>query len=174
MNNTPLHRLLTFVLLVLLQCFIFSRLPLGTYVHPCIYILFILFLPFGYSRIVALLWAFMLGLAVDLLSTDIVGINAASLVALAYVRPYLLKLFSIKSDFDAYIVPSSATIGWRLCTGYVLLATLIHQLVFFFLDTFGFYDVMHTFLRILLSTLVSALFILLLQKMLPGNRKNNE
>jgi rod shape-determining protein MreD len=171
MNSNPLGRFLWASGLTVLQCFIFGRLPLGTFVFPCIYILFILFLPFGYSRIRTMLWAFGMGLSVDLLSTDLVGIHAAGAVTLAFARFYLLKLFSTKADVDAYAVPSSGTQGWRACTGYVLLSTVLYLSVYFLLDDFGAYDLADTFLRILLSALCSTLLILLLQAMLSNHRK---
>jgi rod shape-determining protein MreD len=172
MNNPFFRRLVAFVLLILLQSFVLSRLPLGTYVQPCIYIFFILQLPFGYSRVAALLWAFALGFFVDLLSSDMIGIHIACTLVVAYVRPYVLKLFSPKMDFDTYLVPSFRTLGWRFGISYLLLMVGWHQSLFFFLDVFGFYDFWHTIVRIVLSTLCSVVFILVLQAVLPDNRKS--
>jgi rod shape-determining protein MreD len=157
--------------MVLLQSFIFTKLPLTTYVQPCIYVLFILLLPVGHSRTTALLWAFCLGLCVDLLTSDVIGLNTAVTVALAFIRPYLLKLFLPKSDIDAFIIPTSKTLGMRQFLGYSSLSLLFHQTLFFFLDTFTFYDIFHTLLRILLSTICSVIFILLLQALFHGSRK---
>ncbi|MDR0728614.1 MAG: hypothetical protein LBF19_00600 [Prevotellaceae bacterium] len=171
MNNHSLSRFLWITGLIAMQCLIFSRLPLGTFVYPCIYVLFILFLPFGYSRIFILLWAFFMGLCVDLLSSDVIGIHTAGAVMLAFARPLILKLFSTKTDFDVYALPSSKTQGWQACTGYVVLSMTLYHLVYFLLDDFGFYDIAHTLLRTLLSALCSTLFIMLLQTLLPNNRK---
>ncbi|MDR0667040.1 MAG: hypothetical protein LBF90_00285 [Prevotellaceae bacterium] len=171
MSNHSLSRFLWFTGLIAVQCFIFSRLPLGTFVFPCIYVLFILFLPFGYSRVWTMLWAFFMGLCVDLLSADVVGIHIASAVAVAFARSHILKLFSTKADFDAYAIPSSNTQGWQACSGYVCVSMMLYQAVFFLLDDFGFYDLAHTLLRILLSAICSAAFIMLLQTLWPNNRK---
>lgn len=171
MNSSSFRRLFIFVAMVLLQSFIFTRLPLTTYVQPCIYVLFILLLPVGHSRVTALLWAFCLGLCVDLLTSDVIGLNTAVTVALAFIRPHLLKLFLPKSDIDAFIIPTSKTLGMRQFLGYSSVSLLFHQTLFFFLDTFAFYDVFHTLLRILLSTICSVIFILLLQSLFHGSRK---
>lgn len=171
MNSSSFNRLFIFVVMVLLQSFIFTKLPLTTYVQPCIYVLFILLLPVGHSRVTALLWAFCLGLCVDLLTSDVIGLNTAATVALAFIRPYLLKLFLPKSDIDAFIIPTSKTLGMRQFLGYSLLALLFHQTLFFLLDAFAFFDLFHTTLRILLSTISSVIFILLLQSMFNETRK---
>jgi rod shape-determining protein MreD len=160
-----------FVTVVILQCFLFDKLPMGTFVQPNIYILFILLLPFGYPQIKALLWAFVLGLCIDLLSTDIVGLNTAATVFLAFLRPYLLRLFSQKSDMDAYISPDLRTLGTRPCIGYVTLAVIFHQTFFFLLDSFAFYDIYHTLLRIILSTICSTILILLSQILFSYQKK---
>jgi len=167
MNSTFVRRLLAFTLVVLLQCFIFSKLPLGTYVQPCIYPLFVLLLPAGYSQVKALLWAFMLGLCIDLLSTDVIGINTMATVALALIRPYVLKLFLSKSDADAYLFPTIRTLGIRPFTGYVLLTMLGHQTLYYMLDSFTLANSVHTFARIALSTLCSATLVILLQAAAP-------
>ncbi|MDR1405925.1 MAG: rod shape-determining protein MreD [Prevotellaceae bacterium] len=159
--------------MVLLQSFIFTKLPLTTYVQPCIYVLFILLLPVGHSSVTSLLWAFCLGLCVDLLTLDIVGLNTAATVALAFIRPHLLKLFLPKSDIDAYIIPTSKTLGMRQFLGYASLSLLLHQTLFFLLDTFSFYDIIHTLLRILSSTVCSVLFIVLLQALFHESRKTS-
>jgi len=169
--NTSLHRILVFVVVILLQCFIFSRFSLGTYVQPSIYILFILFLPFAYSRVKTLLWAFLLGFLIDLFTSDVIGVNIAAVVAIAYFRPYILKLFSTKMDFDAYVVPNARVMGKVSFIGYILLCVLVFHVLFFFIDSFGFYDISHTLLRILLSTLCSFLLIILLQTLIPGKYK---
>ncbi len=171
MNSNAIQRTITFITVVLLQVFIFSRLPLGTYLQPSIYVGFILLLPYGYSQVRALLWAFSLGLCIDLLSTDVIGINAAALVALAFVRPYILKLFSTKSEFEAHATPVPRTIGLQPFIGYASISLLLHQSLFFFLDSFGFYDIFHTLLRIVASTVCSVLFIVLLQALLPESRR---
>ncbi len=170
MNSASFRRVLLFILIVLMQSFIFSKLPLGAYMQPCIYILFILLLPVGYSKIKTLLWAFVLGLSIDLLSSNIIGINTAATVALAFVRPYLLKPFSPKSDVDAYTIPQLRTLGIRPFLGYAGLSVLFHQTLFFFLDAFAFYDILHTLLRIVLSMLCSTLFIVLLQALVPKRK----
>ncbi|MDR0693789.1 MAG: rod shape-determining protein MreD [Prevotellaceae bacterium] len=171
MNSSSLRRLFIFVIMVLLQSFIFTKLPLTTYVQPCIYVLFILLLPVGHSRITALLWAFCLGLCVDLFTLDVIGINTAVTVALAFIRPYLLKLFLPKSDIDAFIIPTSKILGIRQFLGYSFLSLLFHQTLFFLLDAFAFYDIFHTLLRILMSTVCSVIFILLLQSLFHETRK---
>jgi rod shape-determining protein MreD len=173
MNSLSLRRFFTFVIIVLLQSFIFDKLPLSTYVRPCIYLLFIVLLPFGYSQVKALLWAFALGLSIDLLTSDVIGINTAATVLAMMVRPYLLKLFSLKIDNDLYTLPSVKTLGLRPFFGYISLLLLLHQTVFFLMDSFALYDILLTIARILLSTLCSILLILALQSLFSGNRKTN-
>ena len=162
--NTNFIRLLSyFILLILVQDIVVDKLPLGTYIRPEIYTIFILILPFNYPPISTLGWAFALGLGIDLFSMDVVGLHTASLLVLAYVRPRLLKLVSPKDDLESIATPSYHNLGWRSFIIYVILSVAIYNMVLFTLDAFSFHHFLHLVARIASSTLVTTFFIILIQ-----------
>jgi rod shape-determining protein MreD len=163
MNTNFIRLLCYFILLVLLQDIVIDKLPLGTYIRPELYTIFILLLPFNYPAITSLIWAFALGLCIDLFSTDVIGMHAAALLVLAYVRPRLLRLVSSKDDMESIAIPSYHNLGLRTFILYTLLSIAIYNTVLFTLDTFSFHNFSHVLVRILLSTLVTTLFIILIQ-----------
>ena len=56
-------------------------------------------------------------------------------------------------------VPSSARFGERIFVGYLVALTLVHHAVFFSLEALSWTHALHTLLRIVVSTAVSAGFI---------------
>ena len=55
-----------FVVLVLLQVFLFSRIGISIYVHPLVYIAFILLLPIEIAPLSGLLLGLLMGVTMDL------------------------------------------------------------------------------------------------------------
>jgi rod shape-determining protein MreD len=171
MNTNFIRLLCHFILLILLQDIVIDKLPLGTYIRPEIYTIFILLLPFNYPAITTLVWAFALGLCIDIFSADVIGLHTAALLVLAYVRPRLLKLVSPKDDRESIAVPSYHNLGWRPFIIYALLAVAIYNTVLFLLDTFSFQNFLHLLARIVCSTLATVLFILLIQRAFISKRR---
>jgi rod shape-determining protein MreD len=163
MNTNFLRLLCYFVLLILLQDLVADKLPLGTYIRPEIYTIFILLLPFNYPPISTLVWAFAMGLCIDIFSMDVTGLHAAALLILAYVRPRLLKLVSPKDDMESIAIPSYHNLGLRPFFIYVILSIALYNTVLFMLDSFSFHNFLHILARIILSTLATTLFIILIQ-----------
>ena len=81
-----IHRMGWFVGLVLLQVLILNNVHIAGYATPFLYVYFILKFASGTSRNELMLWAFFLGLAIDIFSNT-PGMNAAATVFLAFVRP---------------------------------------------------------------------------------------
>jgi rod shape-determining protein MreD len=171
MNTNFLRLLIYFILLVLFQDLVIDKLPLGTYIRPEIHAIFILLLPFNYSPTGTLVWAFALGLCIDIFSLGIIGLHAAALLVLAYFRPHLLKLVSQKDDLDSIAIPSPQNLGPRPYITYIALSILLYNTILFTLDTFSFANFHHLLLRILLSTIITTLFIILMQMAFMPKRK---
>ena len=88
-----IHRMGWFVGLVLLQVLILNNVHIAGYATPFLYVYFILKFASGTSRNELMLWAFFLGLTIDIFSNT-PGMNAAATVFLAFVRPTFLRLFT--------------------------------------------------------------------------------
>ena len=104
-----MRRLGTLVLLAFIQVMFLNRIALFGYVTPLFYIWMIVRFDSSMKRSVILLWAFFLGLIIDL-SSGTPGLNAASATLLAMFQPGLLKLF-VPLDRHEQIVPGVASYG---------------------------------------------------------------
>ncbi len=171
MSRHFFQQLFYFILLVLLQDFVIDRLPLGTYVNPEIYLLFILMLPFNSSTISTMFWAFAMGLSIDILSMGVLGLHTSALLVLALVRRHLLKLVSSKEQMESNAYPCSRLIGFQPYLTYVAISVLLHTTILLSLDNFNFNNIEHLLLRILSSSLVTTIFIVAMQYAFTGKQK---
>ncbi|MDR0724409.1 MAG: rod shape-determining protein MreD [Prevotellaceae bacterium] len=139
-----------FAVLLLLQVFVCNAVYLGIYLNIQIYLMFILFLPANFSRLLVLFLSAIMGLSVDLLSGDL-GLHMAACTAMGYVRPYLLKRITTTTTGQIEIPPLNRThLGqYYIYTG--ILITL-HHLLLFTLETFELREIPF----ILTRTIVSA------------------
>ncbi len=155
-----LRHMIRFVLLVLAQVVVFNHMRLGGYINPYVYVLFVLLLPIDVNGWFLLLSAFVLGLTVDMFM-DSAGMHAAATVFMAFCRPAVIRLISVKSDFEPGTVPGIASQGLTWVVTYALLLILLHHIPLFFLEVFRLSGFWSTLSRILLSSLASFAFVLL-------------
>ena len=151
--------LIHFVILAILQIVIVDNIHIGSYFYINIYILAIFILPYKVKGIPLLLFGFLLGFLMDL-ADNTVGIHAAASTFLAYLRPRLLLLTSTREELDE----SHGTLrldDFRWFFKYSFLSTLFFNIVLIFAEAFTFNDITITLIRIILSTFISMLFILL-------------
>lgn len=83
-----------------------------------------------------MLWAFFLGLTVDIFS-DTPGMNAAATVALAFLRPTFLRLFVPRDAFEN-IVPSIKSMGIVPFLKYLVVSVFIHHAILLTIEFFSF------------------------------------
>ncbi len=159
-SSGPAGYFLLYVLLVFLQLLIFSKMQFSGYINPYVYILFILLLPFDIPGWVLLVTSFGLGLTVDIF-LDSMGIHAAASVLLAFSRPSVIRLITVRSDFEQGAVPSISGQGFNWILTYSLLSILIHHTMLFFLEIFRFTEFWDTLYRIVLSSLFTWIFIVI-------------
>jgi hypothetical protein len=109
-----------------------------------------------------LLLAFALGFTIDSFSGS-AGIHTSATVLAGFVRPYILRVISPRDGYESGPNPSMATYGFRWFLSYALLIILIHHTALFYLEVFRLGDFFRTFFRIILSTIFSLTFILLIE-----------
>ena len=157
MNN--INYLIHLLILSLLQIVIVDNIHLGSYFYLNIYILAIFLLPYKLKGVPLLLFGFLLGLLMDF-ADNTVGIHAAASTFLAYIRPRLLQLTSTREELeDAHGVQGLTDFRWFL--KYSFMSTLLFNVVLIFAEAFTFRDILITMIRIILSTFISMLFMLL-------------
>jgi rod shape-determining protein MreD len=148
-----IHRILWFIGLVLIQSLVLNHIHIGGIATPLLYIYMVLKLPSGISRNELMLWAFFLGITVDIFSNT-PGMNACATVALAFVRPYILRLFTPR-DIPDSIIPSARAMGFASFLKYVLSCALVHSFLLFVVELFSFSAVLVLLSRVLTCTLLT-------------------
>lgn len=147
--------------LVLLQVLILNKIHLFGYATPFLYIYWLLKFDSDTSHNALMLWAFFLGLVVDVFS-DTPGMNAAAAVLLAFVRPLFLRLFVPRDTLDG-IVPSVKSMGLSPFLKYVVVCVLIHHSALFAIEYFSLSHWEMLLLRIASSTLLTVLCVMALE-----------
>jgi hypothetical protein len=159
-----------FVLFVTLQLLVFSQIELGLGIHLLMCPLYVLLLPFEINIFILLIVAFGMGFILDIFSNTY-GLQASSLLLIAYIRPYVFKAFAPRDDYDPLKTPSYVDMGnlWYFSTFGSLL--LIHNTWFFLLEAFSFRGILYTIQKIVFSFIFIYLLSLLLQIILVRRSK---
>ena len=161
MYNTLIRNIIRFVVLVIMQVLVFDNIRFGNYIHPYIYVLFVMLLPFNFTKAHLLIDGFLIGMAVDIFSGT-PGLNAAATVFMAFMRPYVIGLTTRQSDIEGKNFPTVTEMGLQWFVIYGILLLLLHNLVLFWLEAFSIKLFGLILLETLLSSIVSLLIILLI------------
>ena len=153
-----LHKIGWFICLVLLQVLILNNVHIAGYATPFLYIYLILKFESDVSRNTLMLWAFFLGLTVDVFS-DTPGMNAAATVLLAFLRPIFLRLFVPRDTLDT-LIPAVRTMGIFPFLKYLVICVLVHHGMLLTLKFFSFAHIGTLLLRVVTSTLLTVTCIM--------------
>jgi rod shape-determining protein MreD len=162
MINSVLRFLLIFIILILLQVLLFDNIQFSGYINPYVYIMFILILPVEIPAWLLLILSFILGLTIDLFSGS-PGMHSSATILAGFARPYVLRFMSPRDGYESGSDPSMMNYGFRWFLTYAVIIVLVHHMALFYLEVFRFAGFFRTLLRVLLSTVFSVLFILLLE-----------
>ena len=156
MVNT-VHGIKWFIGLVLIQVLVLNQMHISGYATPFLYIYFILKINSKVGRNELMLWAFMLGLTVDIFGNT-PGMNAAAATCFAFSRSSLLRLSTLRSEDEAFY-PGIKSLGVSSFSRYALLASVLFCTVLLLIDTFSFFHVGRLILKIIASTISTFIFI---------------
>ncbi len=157
-----LKNIIRFALFIFVQVFILYQIPpLHRFITPYLYYLYILWLPFNTSRSGLMLIAFVFGMVLDYFMLT-PGLHAAACVLIAYLRPFVINLLISQEGADKnYSSPSITSMGWAPYGTYVLVLTLFHHGYLVFLEWMSFGTFLYFIGKVLATTAVSLLLILL-------------
>ena len=161
MYNTLIRNILRFIALLVVQVMVFDNILFGSYIHPYIYVLFVLLLPFDNPKWRLLIDGFLIGFAVDIFNGT-PGLNAAATVFMAFVRPSVINATTRKSDIEGKNAPTITEMGLQWFAVYALLLLLLHNLVLFWLEAFSIKLFGLVLAETLLSVPVSLLLIIIM------------
>jgi rod shape-determining protein MreD len=162
MINSILRFSLIFIVLILMQVLLFNNIQFTGYINPYVYIMFILLLPVEIPAWLLLLLSFAMGITVDLFSGS-PGMHSSATVLAGFVRPYVLRVVSPRDGYEARSEPSMLNYGFRWFVTYTVFIVLVHHTALFYLEVFRFADFFRTLLRVLLSSLFTVTFIVLIE-----------
>lgn len=154
--NKPTNLLFLFFVLLFLQVFVLNKILFFGYINPYLYIAFIFVYPLKEKRIPFLFFSFLLGLLVDFFS-DSGGIHAFSILSIAYLRLFFIRLYfkKVTADYPFFNLKSES---FGKVFNYTVTLTIIHHFIYFCFANFSFQN----FSNVLLNVLYSSIFTLTL------------
>jgi rod shape-determining protein MreD len=162
MRNNLVKNIIRFLLLVIVQVFVLNKIQLNGYINPYIYVLFVLLLPVDILRWQLLVWSFVLGLSIDFFSGPL-GIHAGATVFMGFLRPGVISLVGLKEDTEPGLEPNMGNFGILWFITYASIMVFLHHLLLFFLEVFRLDELFPTLLKVLISTLVSIVLIVIVE-----------
>jgi rod shape-determining protein MreD len=150
--NKVVYITFLFFSLLSLQVIVLNNVLFLGYINPYLYVAFVIFYPLKKERYLFLFLSFLLGLSIDFFS-DSGGINAFSLLFIAYIRLFFIRVIFKKTEqdyllFDLYQEPFGKVFN------YVIILIVIHHFILFSLANFS----TQNFSGVLSNTLYSSIF----------------
>jgi len=158
-NKTNLNLALKFIVFCLVQVLVLDELVLFNYFNPLFYFAFIIILPFRINHLLLLSLSFIMGLCVDAFHGTL-GLNASACVTLAFAKIIIAKFMSPNSQFEKDFEPTISKLGFVPFLTYITILAFIFNLFYVFTELFSFAYFGATILKVLASTGVSVLLIL--------------
>lgn len=171
MAKLMLENIFRFVILILIQVFLFKNIGYYNLVTPFPYLLFILLLPIKIPNTLLFLLAFLTGLSVDVFY-DTLGMHAAACVTLAWVRIIFLNLtLQTNDNHEPMATPGMGEMSFRWFFIYTLVLSFIHHFVLFFLEIFSFKHLLTTLVSITFSCIFTVVLIMLFEFLFYKRKK---
>lgn len=148
--------ILFFVAVVLLQALLFDNLVLTRYVVPLYYVVFLLLLPVGTSRVSLLLMGTLLGATMDI-TMGTPGLNIIASAAVGFARSGVMNI-SMGKDVQHEKIPFGGAIDDKSFLLYAIILVGLHQTLFFGFESLGSHF-FFTVAKIILSTLVTVVLV---------------
>ena len=155
--NRYINHILWFLGLIALQVFILNNTHFLGIFLPIVYIYALLRWPPDVSPALVVLFGFLLGLSVDVLSNT-PGMNASATTLIAFLRYPTLRLFVSKEDLGSKNI-GETTLANGAFWKYVVLLVLVHHSTLFILEAFSFTNTLMLLLKIPVCSLLTLIFI---------------
>ena len=167
-----LKNTIRFILFILIQVFVLFKVPpLHRFITPYLYYLYILWLPFNMPMLSLTAIGFLFGLTLDYF-TNTPGLHAAACTLIAYARPFIINvLISQDGSEKNYASPSITSMGWAPYATYVIVLTVLHHAYLVFLEWMSFGTLWYFLGKVVATTAVSLLLILVTELLFYRNEK---
>lgn len=171
MNKTLLN-FIRFVALVLFQVFVVNNIRLGGYVHPYVYLIFVMLLPINVPKWQLLFSGFAIGLTVDLFCGT-PGLHAGASTFMAFCRPFILDLLSGHQKYENIQAPNLVQQDGIWFIKYTTCMVLVHHFFLFLAESFSFRLFGQVLLRILISAPVSVFLIMMILYIFKSDKRRD-
>ena len=124
-----------FIILILLQVFVFNYVQWFGFLNPFVYLLFLILLPIEIPKSYQYFIAFITGFIVDSFLRTY-GIQSFACVFLVFLRPYVILILNGLKPLETGVrpVPGVKDFNWILV--YTLILVFVHQVTVTSLETF--------------------------------------
>lgn len=160
--NNKITAIIFWTLVFLIQLAISDYLNLGTWIYLCLIPLIIVNIPFSRSPQATMLIAFGVGIALDILSDGIVGLNAASAVLAAALRKPAYRALVNADRQDKTEVPTLSGSGALKYIEFLTAVTAVYLLAYVLLDCAGFRPLGFIALKFIISLVIDVAVALLI------------
>ncbi len=157
MFNDWVKGIVFFILLLLLQIWVFNKVHFLGIATPLLYIYFVIKLPTGMNRNWVTFLAFLMGLTIDIFNNT-PGFNALTTVIIGFCRYYIISIFSPRDVIETY-VPSMNSFGGGPFMRYSFFIVILHHIILFMLESFSIFSWYIIFLKIIGSTILTMILI---------------
>ena len=157
MTKNAIVSAVMFLLMVFLQV-VCNRICLFNIAVPFVFVYFILRLPMSLSVNWVMTLSFLIGLVVDIFSNTY-GMYAMSSTIIGALRKPIFTLFYPREDEMSNPIPSINTLGVSTYIKYMFTLVLLLCVVIYFIQLFTFYNIGHTIMRIIGSSLLTAVIL---------------
>ncbi|HMQ01219.1 MAG TPA: Rod shape-determining protein MreD [Cyclobacteriaceae bacterium] len=166
MNRALIAYIFGFIAYLFLQVIVLRNIIVFDTAFCFAYIVFLLMLPVETATINLLFIAMLMGISVDTFY-DSLGVHAASSVFIMFIRNGWLKLLTPQGGYDPGVRPVISLNGFSWFIVYSVPLIFIHHTLIFYIEAGGFHLFGYTLLKVVFSTLLTALVIVLLQYIFP-------
>ncbi|MGM9697755.1 MAG: rod shape-determining protein MreD [Prevotella sp.] len=161
MTTNIINRIVTFVVLCLVQSLVLNHIHIFGFATPLLYTYMVLEFQRNYPKWAILLWCFMLGIVIDTFSNT-PGVTSASLLIIGAIQPYFFEMF-LQRDSAEDLSPSITTLGISKYIFYATTLVLLHCLVFFTLETFNFFNWLQWLKCVCGSTVITVILVITIE-----------
>jgi len=142
-----------FVVLILLQVFVFNYVQWFGFLNPAIYLLFLILLPLEILKSGQYIIAFITGFVVDAFLRTY-GIQAFACVLMVFLRPYIVLILNGFKPIESGVIPRPGVKDFVWILVYTFLLVFVQQLTVTILETLQWVE----WWRIVWSSALNALF----------------
>lgn len=162
MFSNVFQLVLRLLILTLVQVLILNNIHLHGLFNPYIYPLFILMLPIEMPVWLVLFLGFGSGWVIDFYSHT-GGLHASATTLVAFLRTPMLRLLRPAGSYQPEDKPSISSLGAAWFISYASVLIVVHHLFLFIAESFSFLQFTFVLEKILISSLVSLIIIVMLQ-----------